>query len=99
MSVILYSTAIQTVPLLLIALFLDRRRAGPTEGSTRSPRLQEVLDRLFALLGCVAFMVSLLVIAEAVEPGVIPAALVIASLAGSIGLLLTQIWSGFDQKA
>lgn len=97
MGIALYTTAMQTVPLLLIALFLDIRT--PHEDSRMSQRLrrlQGAMDRIFAVLGFVAFMTSLLVVAGAIDAGPVAAAIVIAALSGSMGLLFSRIWGRFS---
>jgi hypothetical protein len=86
------------VPLLLIALFLDRRMAD-TGTSTRSRRLQRWSSKFSLLLNAVAFLVSLFIVAGVVEASSVTVAVVISAVAGSIGLLCGQIWQPIDEGA
>jgi hypothetical protein len=55
MDVVLYETTMQVVPLLLIALFLDRRPSR-TEGTAGSHTYERVQNRIFLVLGLAGFM-------------------------------------------
>jgi hypothetical protein len=98
MNVVLYETTMQVVPLLLIALFLDRRpaRVQGTEGSRTYERVQ---NRIFLVLGLAGFMTSLLVVSGVVHPGDLTAMIVRAALGGCMFLLCTQIWRRFNRQA
>ncbi|GAA4185462.1 hypothetical protein GCM10022252_15880 [Streptosporangium oxazolinicum] len=91
MNTALYDNAMQVVPVLLIALFLDSRGTDRQTGH-RPRRWENAQDRLFALLGVVAFVVSMLVVAGVVDDSRVTAATVIAALSGCIGLLFARIW-------
>lgn len=92
MSGRLFEIAMQVVPLLLIALFVDSPRSGD-KAVARPQAWERVGERLVATLGFVAFMTSLLVVVEAVPAGGIPVAIVAAALGCSIGLLWGRIWA------
>ncbi|MEU1364466.1 hypothetical protein ABZ356_32065 [Micromonospora zamorensis] len=94
MKMALYEMAMQVVPVLLIALFIDTRGTDrPTTGAMR--RWTEVQDRLYAALGVVAFMASMLVVADIVAAGRVPAAIVIATLSGCMAMLYVRILQRF----
>ncbi|MER5647065.1 hypothetical protein [Streptosporangium sp. NPDC002524] len=91
MKTALYDNAMQVVPVLLIALFLDTR--GVDRQTGHPPRRWEnAQDRLFAVLGVVAFTVSMFVVAGVADGGRLTEAIVIAALSGCIGLLFARIW-------
>jgi hypothetical protein len=91
---LLYEGAMQVVPVLLITLFIETRRAdGQADHAKRWTVMQ---DRGYAALGLAAFLVSMLVVAEIVPAGRIPAAIVIATLSGCMGLLYKRILQRFD---
>lgn len=99
----LYNNAMQVVPLLLIALFLDARSAHSTDpNDTKIGRRSRVWsqwqDKVFVFLGVAAFMISMLVVAGVAEPNKVTMAVVVAALAGCIGLLFARILRRFDQK-
>lgn len=91
---LLYEGAIQVVPLLLIALFLD-------SGSTFEPKgglarfLVKGQDRLIAVLGFLAFMLSMFVVVGSVPVNSWTNGIVIAALASAVGLLFGNIWQRF----
>ncbi|SBT40751.1 hypothetical protein [Micromonospora auratinigra] len=91
---ILYEGALQVVPVLLIALFIETRSLDRT-GSRAMRRWENVQDRVYAALGLVAFMVSLFVVAEIVPAGRLPAAIIIATLSGCMGMLYVRILQRF----
>jgi hypothetical protein len=94
---LLYEGALQVVPLLLIALFLDRRIAH--DGLTaRSRRLQRWSSKFSLLLNAVAFLFSLLNVAGILRSNDATIAIVISAVAGSIGLLCGQIWQRIDDS-
>lgn len=87
----------QVVPLLLIALFLDRRSTADQTGTSRSAKLWlRLQNRIIAVLGIVAFFASMFVIAGVFEHTTLTASVVISALSGSIGLLFSLIWRRFD---
>ena len=97
MNELLYESALQVVPLLLIALYLDRRVAN--EGTTdRARRWQRWSSKFSLLLNAVAFLVSLLIVAGVVPPTSLTVAIVISAVAGTIGLLCGQIWQRIDER-
>ncbi|ADB33453.1 hypothetical protein Kfla_4420 [Kribbella flavida DSM 17836] len=91
---LLYESAMQVVPVLLIALFIETRSVDP-QASRAMRRWVNVHDRGYAALGIVAFMVSMLVVADIVAAGRAPAAIVIATLSGCMGMLYTRILQRF----
>ncbi|GGD65462.1 hypothetical protein [Microbacterium murale] len=93
---LLYETAMQVVPLMLIALFLDRRSSGERDIPARARKWYRMQDRIITCLCAVAFVVSLFVVAEVLDPSQLFTAVIIAALAGSLGLLFAQIWRRFD---
>lgn len=96
MTTLLYEGALQVVPLLLIALFLDRRMAS-SAANEKSRRLQRWSSKFSLLLNAVAFLVSLFVVAGVLAASSATVAVVIAAVAGSIGLLCGQIWQRIDE--
>ena len=97
MNELLYESALQVVPLLLIALYLDRRMtgAGTTE---RAQRWQRWSSRFSLLLNAVAFLLSLLIVAGVMPSTSLTIAIVISAVSGSIGLLCGQIWQRIDER-
>jgi hypothetical protein len=94
MSMPLYEVAMQVVPVLLIALFIETRSMGRQAG--RVMRVWEkAQDRIYAALGVVAFMVSMFVVAGIVPAGRIPAGIVIATLTGCMAMLYVRILQRF----
>jgi hypothetical protein len=92
----LYEAALQVVPLLLIALFLDRRIDSP-DPSPGARRWHRWSNKFSLLLNALAFLLSLLVVSGIVQPSSLTIAIVISAVAGSIGLLIGQIWQRLDQ--
>jgi hypothetical protein len=92
----LYEAALQVVPLLLIALFLDRRVDSP-DPTPRARRWHRWSSKFSLLLNALAFLLSLLVVAGIVAAGSLTIAIVISAVAGSIGLLIGQIWQRLDE--
>ncbi|WP_229399276.1 hypothetical protein [Micromonospora okii] len=90
----LYEGAMQVVPVLLIALFIESRTVDRSASRTKR-RWANLQDRVFAVLGIVAFMVSMLVVAGIATAGRGPAAIIIATLSGCMGLLYTRIEQRF----
>ncbi len=84
----------QVVPVLLIALFIETRSID-RQASRAMRRWADVQDRGYAALGVVAFMVSMLVVADIVAAGRAPAAIVIATLSGCMGMLYARISQHF----
>ncbi|KZF03052.1 hypothetical protein O4160_18530 [Rhodococcus sp. IEGM 1401] len=95
---LLYETTMQIVPLLLITLFLDTRNEGEKGDSKWSRRWIHWQDRAFALLGLLAFITSLLIVAESAAATRVTSAVVISTLSMAIGLLFTRIWQRLDQR-
>jgi hypothetical protein len=92
----LYEAAMQVVPLLLIALFLDNRRRFDAAATTRRGRAwQRFQERVVAGLSVVAFFVAMFVLAGVVPQGALTDGVVIAALAGALGLLVGMIWTRF----
>lgn len=96
-TTLLYEAALQVVPLLLIALFLDRRIVGAAT-TDRARRMQRWSSKFSLLLNAVAFLVSLFIVADVLEATSFTLAVVIAAVAGSIGLLCGQIWQRIDDE-
>ncbi|MGR6520135.1 hypothetical protein ACU5JM_00635 (plasmid) [Rhodococcus erythropolis] len=94
---LLYETTMQIVPLLLITLFLDTRNEGDRAQSRWSRRWVHWQDRAFALLGLLAFMTSLLIVAGSADATRVTSAIVISTLSMAIGLLFTRIWQRLEQ--
>ncbi|SDD67568.1 hypothetical protein [Auraticoccus monumenti] len=82
----LYEIALQVVPVLMIALFLDARTAA------HPPLRARVQNRLYVGLCVGAFAVSLLVVAGVLRSGQATDAVVIAALTGCIILMAAQAW-------
>lgn len=98
MGSLLYEGALQVVPLLLIALFLDRRMGG-SEQTAQARRWQRWSSRFSLLLNALAFMLSLFIVADVLPAGPLTTGIVISAVAGSIGLLCGQIWQRIDESA
>lgn len=98
MNTLLYEASLQVVPLLLIALFLDRPTAND-ETTARARRWHRWSNKFSLLLNGIAFMVSLFVVAGVMPPNSLTTAVVISAVAGSIGLLCGQIWQRIDSGA
>lgn len=90
----LYTTTMQMVPLLLIALFVDNR-IDEDRSSTRR-RWQRVQDQTYALLAVAAFFTSMFVTSDVIDSSRFTTAIVLAALSGTMTLLLLQIWRRFD---
>jgi len=98
MNALLYEAAIQVVPLLLIALFLDRRIVTD-ETTARARRWHRWSNKFSLLLNAIAFMVSLFILAGVMPASSFSMAVVISAVAGSIGLLCGQIWQRIDEES
>lgn len=90
----LYEAAVQVVPVLMIALFVDSRTATPVR--ERAARLQ---SRVYVLLSVVAFFVAILTVAEVLAPNQISAAVVLGALIGCIMLMGVQGWARFGRPS
>ena len=90
----------QVVPLLLIALFLDRRSTADQTGTGRLAQVWfRLQNRIISVLGIVAFFVSMFVVAGVLEHTTITVSMVISALSGSVGLLFALIWRRFDTQS
>ncbi|MGX6604022.1 hypothetical protein ACWKSP_18035 [Micromonosporaceae bacterium Da 78-11] len=89
---LIYESAMQVVPLLLIALFLDNRSTAETSHSARGRRLLRIQDRVIAALGFIAFFTSMFVLAQVVEHSSMTSGIVISAVSGAAGLLFGMIW-------
>ena len=98
MNIALYENAMQAVPLLLIALFLDGRVDTTHATTARSRKWERLQDRLFTLLGVIGFMTSMFVVAGVLTSSRITDGIVLAALSGCISLLFAQIWRRFDRR-
>ena len=87
----------QVVPLLLIALFLDRRIASG-ETTAQARRWRRRSNKFSLLLNAIAFMVSLFIFAGVMPASSLSMAIVISAVAGSIGLLFGQIRQRLDDE-
>ncbi|UEJ83916.1 hypothetical protein Bra3105_06290 [Brachybacterium halotolerans subsp. kimchii] len=92
---LIYEGAMQVVPLLLIALFLDNRANTPELRSRLGRALTRFQDRAIAVLCLIAFFISMFVLVGAVPVTALTNAIVVAALSGSIGLLFGTIWRRF----
>lgn len=91
----LYENAMQVVPLLLIALFVDNRSLTDTGQTYQGRRWLDLQNRAVAALCLIAFFTSVFVVAKVLPPSGVTNGIVIAALCGSIGLLFTFIWNKF----
>lgn len=97
MNSLLYEGALQVVPLLLIALYLDRR-ITTSDTSERALRWNRWSSKFSLLLNALGFILSLLIVADIVPATSLTAAIVISAVAGSFGLLAGQIWQRLDER-
>jgi hypothetical protein len=97
MDSLLYEGALQVVPLLLIALYLDRRITIAND-SARAQRWNRWSSKFSLLLNALGFLLSLLIVSGAVPATSLTAGVVISAVAGSFGLLTGQIWQRLDQR-
>lgn len=96
MDLSLYQSAMEVVPLLRVALFLDDR-AGDDEGMTaRARSWQRLQDRVFTVFGLVGFVLSMVVVACSVDESRVTRAVVLVALGGCTGLLFARIWRRFE---
>jgi len=96
---LIYEGAMQVVPLLLIALFIDNRPNQPEPRGRVAQGLVRFQDRAIAVLCFVSFFISMFVLGGAVPVSGFTTAVVIAALSGSIGLLFSTIWRRFAATA
>lgn len=94
----LYTTTMEMVPLLLIALFVDNRDEEQRPRTIRTLRWQRRQDKTYALLAVAAFFTSMFVVSDVIESSRFTTAIVIAALSGTTTLLLLQIWRRFDRR-
>jgi protein-S-isoprenylcysteine O-methyltransferase Ste14 len=92
----LYTTTMQMVPLLLIALFVDNRDDDDRSSTRR--RWQRVQDKTYALLAVAAFFTSMFVTSRVIDSSRFTTAIVLAALSGTMTLLLLQIWRRFNPR-
>ena len=97
MTTDLYTTTMQMVPLLLIALFVDNRD-DENRPDTRQRHWQRVQDKTYALLAVAAFFTSMFVTSDVIDSSRFTTAIVLAALSGTMTLLLLQIWRRFDRR-
>jgi hypothetical protein len=97
MNIPLYTSTMEVVPLLLIALFLDNRNVEsiPPRPVGRWYRLP---DMTFTVLGITAFTTSMFVVAGVIVASRFTLAIVVTALSGAISLLSTQIWRRFERE-
>lgn len=93
MDLHLYENAMQVVPILLIALFLGNRDVEERHATPMGRSWDRAQDKIFAVLGVVAFYTSMFVVAGVVDDSPVTMGIVIAALSGSIALLFVQIWA------
>lgn len=86
----LYENALQVIPVLMIALFLDTRTAMSVTADRQ--RGTDVQKRAYIVLSVSAFAVSLSVVAGVLDPGKVTQALVIGALMGCTVLMAAQAW-------
>ena len=86
----LYESALQVIPVLMIALFVD---AGVATATARErPRRARAQKRAYVVLCVAASAVSLCVVSGILSPGRSAQAVVIAALMGCLVLLAAQAW-------
>lgn len=85
----------QVVPILLIALFLDNRDVEEQHANPRGRSWDRMQDKIFSVLGVVAFFTSMFVVSGVVDDSAITMGIVIAALSA---LLIVQIWRRFDRR-
>jgi len=98
MEIALYENAMQAVPLLLVALFLDSRIDSDKSDSERTRRWARFQDRLFTILGVIGFMTSMFIVAGIVPVSRVTDGIVLSALSGCISLPFVQIWRRFDRR-
>jgi len=85
----LFLAAIQVVPMLFISLFLDRNTsAGP---ETKNAALLRLFHLLVAVLGLIAFSLSVYIIGSETEPAGWMRSVVTTALACAMAALSAQI--------
>ncbi len=94
----LYTTTMQMVPLLIIALFVDNRDEEEQRRTPRRRRWERAQDKAYALLAVAAFFTSMFVVSGVVRGSWFTTAIVIAALSGTMSLLLLQIWLRLDRR-
>lgn len=87
---ILYENALQVLPVLMIALFLDTRATASGVGERQRSAANQ--GRLYILLCVGAFAVSLSVISGLLVPGRVTQAVVLGALMGCTVLLAALAW-------
>lgn len=89
----LFELTLQVVPLIFIALFLDLPRKTTDDGTAKAPdtRIETGFDVVVAILGLLAFMVSLYAIgSEATTPEPWMRVIVISALSFAMAALSSQ---------
>lgn len=96
----LFLAAIQVVPMLFIALFLDRRNGDDPadEAARRTASRLRFFHLLVASLGLIAFSLSVYVVGADIEPQGWMRSVVTAALACSMAALATQIFLTLTAK-
>ena len=92
----LYTTTMQMVPLLLIALFVDNRDDDERARTSRRRRWEQGQNKTYALLAVAAFFTSMLVVSDVIDSSRFTTGIVISALGGTMTLLLLQIWRRFE---
>lgn len=85
----LFLTAIQVVPMLFISLFLDRNTDADTE--TKHAATLRLFHLLVAVLGLIAFSLSVYIVGSETEPASWMRSVVTTALACAMAALSAQI--------
>ena len=97
MDIDLYVSAMQVVPLLLIALFLGNQDAEERR-TTPGGRWHRMPDKIYTILSITAFTTSMFVVAGVIDGSRFTMTVVVTALSGSISLLSAQIWRRFNRN-
>lgn len=92
-----YESALQVIPVLMVALFLDGGAA--TRAAAERSRRDQIQKRAYVALCVSAFAVSLCVVSGILDPGRSTQALVIGALMGCTALLAEQAWRGSERAS
>lgn len=96
MNIDLYTSTMEVVPLLLIALFLDNRNVEAIPPKPKG-RWHGLPDKIYTVLGITAFTTSMFVVADVIDASRFTLTIVITALSGAISLLSAQIWQRFER--